>query len=99
MVIFGNPEEYTAFADLAKPVSLCNMGIISQFYRTIEKLRLEGTSGDHRVQAPAPSSNSWNKLPRTMSRCGLNNFTNSNATTSLGNPFPLLESEKLSSYI
>lgn len=40
------------FADLAKPVSLCNMGIISQFYRITEKLRLEGTPGDHGVQAP-----------------------------------------------
>lgn len=76
------------FAELAVPVSLCNMGIISQFYRITEKLRSEGPQG---VQPPAPSSNSRNRLLRTVSRCGLNIFTNRDATTSLGNLFHCLK--------
>lgn len=47
--IWGPRKTLTGFADLAKPVPLCNMGVMSPFYRFTEKLRLEGTSGGHTV--------------------------------------------------
>lgn len=87
------------FAELAVPVSLCNMGIISQFYRITEKLRLEGTPGHHGVQAPCSKQQQQEQAAQDCVQVWFEYLHKQRCHNLSGQPFPLPESEKVSSYV